>query len=142
MFTLRRGEAGLSVFELDSDTQPTIDRVTTAVALTRQRVRPIGYRVVSSSAIAALNLTIITTKGATPDSVANDLHREFANITDIQSRQLAFYFGKHGRGQQYDVAELMRIIKRGFNAVHFKIKDIIGDRLREEIKTITMEEIA
>ena len=134
MFALRIGEEGLSVIELaDLSSKATVERATVAFALARNKIRPIGYRCIARADLDDLGLRFTSRLGTSPDRYINGCHREILHVDDSISKELALRFGAKGFGEQIKVAELIKLITYGRDAGHFKIGDILNERLRAEV---------
>ena len=104
----------LSVYRADS--QNDIDRITVALAATRDNLQNVDYAVFDDAEFQRIGLKITPSPGSTPVSIVNNLHHDIIQLTARQVVSLATIIagGKKGRRLPKDIRDdLRRAIKCG-----------------------------
>ena len=79
----------LSVYLLEEDDQESLERLLTALAMTRESVRAIDYALFAGDALSDLGFKIANNDGDTPDAVVNSWHRHLIELSADKIMSLA-----------------------------------------------------
>lgn len=104
----------LSVYRADS--QNDIDRITIALAATRDNLQNVDYAVFDDAEFQRIGIQITPSLGKTPASLVNDLHHDIVKLTAQQIAALATIIanGRKGRRPHKQIRDGLHLaIKRG-----------------------------
>lgn len=103
----------LSVFRVESDQD--IDRITVALAATRDNLQNVDYAVFDDAELQGIGIHIRQSPGKTPAYQVNELHYDFFQLTARQTADLAAIIAKGNiaRRPRFEIKESMRLAIQG-----------------------------
>lgn len=110
---LRTKENRLSVYIIDSLTQPTLDRLLAAMAACRDVLDKIDYAVFDSQLLAHIDIRLELTKGETPDDEVNDWHHDLVELTASKLATLGTTMKQHGKVLRKYPKDVLDLVQRG-----------------------------
>lgn len=120
----------LSVYRADS--QDDVERITVALAATRENLQNVDYAVFDDTEFQEAGIVVNKSSGATPDQAVNELHYDLGQLTARQNLRLAQMIA-NGKVERRPRKMIMEGLRQAIDEGELDDGDI-SDRLRSQLQ--------